>query len=600
MSKRQIRAQVPAEATWRLEDLFETPAAWEAELAAIEREVPAVTEYKGRLNEGAGVLLACEDAQERLLQRLNLVLTYAGHRLAEDGTNPDNQGADDRAGALAARFSAATAFIKTELLALPEGTLERYFAAEPRLEELRTYLEKQMEQQPHMLSAETEFALASLGEVHDAPYRIYERAKSSDMQFPTIATAEGKEIPVSFAIYEEQLEESANTELRRKAFHAFNQGLKSFQNTLASTFATEVKKNIVLSRLRKYPSATHMLLQPHQVSLEAYHNLHDIIQAELAPHMRRLVNLRKRVLGLDKVLYCDIEAPLDPTYDPQVSYAEGCNLIYESLDVMGPEYMKIMRTALKERWVDQADNVGKSTGAFCSSPYGSHSYILMTWTGSMRNVFTLAHELGHAGHFELANRNQRLLNTDPSMFFVEAPSTMNELLLGQHILAKSSDTRMRRWVLLQSLKTYHHNFVRHLLEGELQRRIYDRAEQGEPITATTLNEEKGAILSRFWGDAVTIEDGARLTWMRQPHYYMGLYPYTYSAGLTTSTAAAQLIREEGKPAVERWLSALKAGGTKRPLELAAMAGVDMSRPDSIRKAVAYVGSLVDELEQSFN
>jgi oligoendopeptidase F len=185
------------------------------------------------------------------------------------------------------------------------------------------------------------------------------------------------------------------------------------------------------------------------------------------------------------------------------------------------------------------------------------------------------------------------------MFFVEAPSTMNELLLGQHILAKSSDTRMRRWVLMQFLKTYHHNFVRHLLEGELQRRIYERAEKGQPVTATTLSEEKGAILNRFWGDAVSVEDGARLTWMRQPHYYMGLYPYTYSAGLTTSTAAAQLIREEGKPAVERWLSALKAGGTKRPLELAAMAGVDMSKPDPIRKAVAYVGSLVDELERSF-
>jgi oligoendopeptidase F len=342
-----------------------------------------------------------------------------------------------------------------------------------------------------------------------------------------------------------------------------------------------------------------MHLQPHQVSLEAYENLLNIIQSELAPHMRRYANLRKRVLGLDKLLYCDIEAPLDPDFKPEVTYEGACDMILDALSVMGPEYLKIMRTAMKERWIDYVDNVGKATGAFCASPYGSHSYILMTWTGNMRGAFTLAHELGHAGHFQLANRNQRFLMTEPSMYFVEAPSTMNEILLGQHILAKNSDVRMRRWVLMQFLATYHHNFVRHLLEGELQRRIYALAEAGTPITAGTLSGTKGEILQQFWGDAVEIDDGARLTWMRQPHYYMGLYPYTYSAGLTASTAVAQMIREEGEPAVRRWLDVLKAGGTKSPLELMQMAGVDMSSPAPIRKAVAYVGSLIDELERSF-
>jgi oligoendopeptidase F len=386
---------------------------------------------------------------------------------------------------------------------------------------------------------------------------------------------------------------------RRNAFAALTKGLNSFKNTLGATWATEVKKNVVTARLRHYPSATHMLLEPHQVTLEAYNNQLDIIGTELAPHMRRLVNLRKRVLGLDKVLYCDIEAPIDPTYNPSISRNEASDLVLEALSVMGPGYAKIIRTGLKERWVDWADNIGKSTGAFCASPYGAHSYILLTWTDSMRGAFTLAHELGHAGHFQLANANQRLFNTDVSTYFVEAPSTINELLLGQHILAKSTDTRMRRWVLLSFLATYHHNFVRHLLEGELQRRMYAFAEAGRPITANLLCETKGAILEQFWGDTVTVEDGARLTWMRQPHYYMGLYPYTYSAGLTAATAMAQMIREEGQPAVQRWLNVLQAGGTKTPLELLAMAGIDMSKPEPIRKAVAYVGSLVDELEASF-
>lgn len=217
----------------------------------------------------------------------------------------------------------------------------------------------------------------------------------------------------------------------------------------------------------------------------------------------------------------------------------------------------------------------------------------------MRGAFVLAHELGHAGHFYLAGENQSLVNTEPSTYFVEAPSTLNELLLADHMIANTDDKRMKRWVITQLLETYYHNFVTHLLEGEFQRRVYSLAESGTPLTEDVLTGQKSETLQNFWGDAVEIDEGAGLTWMRQPHYYMGLYPYTYSAGLTISTAVAGKIREEGTPAVDRWLSVLKAGGTMKPLELAQKAGVDMSNPEAIREAVAYVGKLVDELEKSY-
>lgn len=599
MQSQKTRAEVPVDQTWNLSDLFPSREAWAAELARIEADIPTVTRHRGHLGESAATLLACLNDQEALYARYVLVDTYASLRASEDGSNPANQEDAARGAALAAKLEAACAFIKSEILALPEGTVERFVAEEPALAELRPHLERLLEEKPHILSPETEEALASLGEVYGAPYMIYERTKSSDMRFPAFTGPEGQDVPVSFARYEEDLETSPNVAVRRGAFAAFAKGLSAYQNTLAATFATEVKKNVVLARLRGYQSATHMLLQPHQVPVETYQNLLEIIQQELAPHMRRYAHLRRRVLGLDKLLYCDIEAPMDPGYKPGLTFPEASELIQQALSVMGPEYSKTIRQALTERWVDTAENAGKATGAFCASPYGSHSYILMTWTDSMRSAFTLAHELGHAGHFALANSHQRLFNTEPSMFFVEAPSTMNELLLAQHVLRQSTDARMRRWVLMQTLATYHHNFVRHLLEAELQRRVYARAEAGEPITATTLCQEKAAILRSFWGDAVEIDDAASLTWMRQPHYYMGLYPYTYSAGLTVSTAMAQAIQEEGQPAVDRWLTVLKAGGTKRPLELTQMAGVDMSRPDSIKKAVAYVGSLVAELEATY-
>ncbi|GAA0371898.1 oligoendopeptidase F [Bacillus horti] len=599
MKTRLLRSEVPIEQTWKLEDLFETEQHWKDELQAIEQDLPSVTKYKGKLSEGASTLLACLTAEEELMKRFMRVFTYANLRSSEDGTDALNQANHSLAAALHSKANAAMSFIKSEILSLTEGTVFAYLKDEPELKPFEKTLLDILEEKPYSLSPETEAVLAALGQVHTSPYTVYSRSKLSDMQFDPIVDAQGNEQPVSFALYEDHYESSPDTDLRRKAFGSFTKTLKQYKNTFATTFATEVQKQVVLSKLRSYESVTHMLLHPQKVTLEMYHNQLDIIQTELAPHMRRYAQLKKRILGLDKMMFCDLRAPLDPEFSPATTYEEASKTILEALSVMGPEYTEIMEQALTERWVDLADNVGKATGAFCASPYGVHPYILITWTDTMRGAFVLAHELGHAGHFALAGRNQRMVNTRPSLYFIEAPSTMNEMLLRDYLLANSTDNRMRRWIILQSLGTYYHNFVTHLLEAELQRRIYTHAQSGNPITANTLTEQKGDILSSFWGDTVDIDEGAALTWMRQPHYYMGLYPYTYSAGLTASTAAAEQIKVEGKPAVDRWLSALKAGGTENPLDLMKMAGVDMSQPDPIRKAVAYVGSLVDELEKSY-
>ncbi|RXI98695.1 oligoendopeptidase F [Anaerobacillus alkaliphilus] len=599
MAKKTLRSEVPVELTWNLEDLFETEEAWEAELASVQDDLPSVVQFKGRLAEGATVLLDCLNAQEDLHQRVVRVATYSRLRQTEDGTNSGHQGNAARTGAMLATVGAALTFVESEILALPEGTIERYLNEEKGLEVFSKNLHELLEKKPHQLSPETEETLAALGQVLSSPYMTYEVSKSSDMDFPAFTDGEGNELPLTFALFEDRYELSTDTTVRRNAYEAFSKTLNQYKNTFAATYSTEIKKQVVLSRQRKYESVTHMLLQPHQVTLEMYHNQLDIIQKELASHMRRFAQLKKRVLGLDKMMFCDLKAPLDPDFNPSTTYEEASETILKSLEVMGEEYHGVMKKALTERWVDLAENVGKATGAFCSSPYGVHPYILITWTDTMRGAFILTHELGHAGHFYYANGNQRLVNTRPSLYFIEAPSTINELLLSQHLLKTTDDTRMKRWVLLQSLGTYYHNFVTHLLEGELQRRVYTLAEAGKPITALTLSEQKKELLENFWGDSVEIDDAAALTWMRQPHYYMGLYPYTYSAGLTASTAVAELIREEGQPAVDRWIEVLKAGGTMRPLDLLKHAGVDMSTPDPIRKAVAYVGSLVDELEKSY-
>ncbi|MEC1520518.1 oligoendopeptidase F [Neobacillus niacini] len=599
IEKRLTRSEVPEELTWNLDALFVSDQAWEAELAVIENDTTKMEGFKGTLHISSKELLACLIAQEQLLMKMVKAATYASLKQSADGTDPINQANSAKLAALRTKMSAALSFIDSEILSLEEGTIEKYLQENADLQPFGKELLELLETKKHRLAPETEEVLAALGEVHGAPYTIYNMAKLADMDFSPIMNSEGHELPVSFALFENRYEFSADTEIRRKAYDSFVSTLKQYKNTIAAAYSTEVKKQVTLSRLRNYQSVEQMLLEPQQVTLAMYNNQIDIIFNELAPHMRRFAQLKKKALGLDVMKFCDLKAPLDPDFNPETTYEEARHLILESLKVMGPEYSEIIEKGIKERWVDLADNVGKSTGAFCSSPYGAHPYILVTWQDNMRGCFTLAHEFGHAGHFYLANKNQRIMNVRPSLYFIEAPSTMNELLLGQHLLAKNEDKQMRRWVVLQLLGTYYHNFVTHLLEAEYQRRVYALAEGGKALTANTLSEVTRAVLSEFWGDTVEIDEGASLTWMRQPHYYMGLYPYTYSAGLTASTAVAQLIQEEGQPIVDRWLEALCAGGTMKPLELLRHAGVDMSTPEPVRKAVEYVGSLINELEKSY-
>jgi len=599
IEKRHIRAEVPTELTWDLSDLFESDKDWETALRVLTDDIKKLDAFKGQLHTSPTTLLHCLLLEEELLMKLTKLYSYANLKESTDRTNPVIQANSSKISALWTKVHTALSFIHNEILSFDEGTIEKYLHEETKLEPFRKSLLDILQKRQHTLSPETEEALAALGEVHNSPYKIYGMTKLADMDFTSIQDEQGNELPVSFALFESKYEFSPSADIRRKAYSSFVSTLKRYKNTVATTYATEVKKQVTLSRLRKFESVTHMLLEPQKVPLEMYNNQLDIIYKELAPHMRRFADLKKKVLGLDQMLFCDLHAPLDPEFNPTITYKEAGKLIQDSLKVLGDEYSSIIEKGFKERWVDLADNVGKSTGAFCSSPYGSHPYILITWQNTMRGCFTLAHEFGHAGHFYLANKNQRIMNVRPSMYFVEAPSTMNELLLAQHLLATTDDKRMRRWVILQLLGTYYHNFVTHLLEGEYQRRVYTLAEEGEALTASTLTEIKTNVLSTFWGNSVEIDEGAGLTWMRQPHYYMGLYSYTYSAGLTASTTVAQMIKEEGQPAVDRWLDVLRAGGTMKPLELMKHAGVDMSKPDAIRRAVSYVGSLIDELEHSY-
>ncbi|HHY11446.1 MAG TPA: oligoendopeptidase F family protein, partial [Firmicutes bacterium] len=323
MARQLKRSEVPVEQTWNLADIFPTKEAWEAEFNEVARMVGTVTRFKGKLGENAKTLLECFEAQEALMKRLAKVASYASLHLSSDGTNPEYQAMAGRARALGTHIRAAASFIRSEALSLPDGTLEKYLAKEPGLEPFRITVEKMIERKPHLLHPDTEATLAALGEVLSAPAMVYERSRTADLSLNPVADSKGTPYPMAFGRYET----AADIVLRRNAYAETTRGMKAYQNTYAATWGTEVKKNVTMAKLRGYESAIHMLLDRQEVTIDIYNNLHDIILTELAPHMRRYARLRKEVLGLDKMLYCDIEAPLDPEFEPETTWEEASDII---------------------------------------------------------------------------------------------------------------------------------------------------------------------------------------------------------------------------------------------------------------------------------
>lgn len=589
-----LRKDVPVEQTWDLKVLLENDADFEPVLAQlVEDALYFERNYQGTITDAHKVIEVLT-AFEALEKSIVPIGTYASLTIQADHT-------DDVAQMRAAKFSTAVgkitsslSFVRSELLSLDEEILKEASLLSPVY---KIYLEDLLKRKPHQLQPEVEKVLAALNATFEAPYETYNTAKLVDMHFGEFE-ANGEKHPLSFVLYENGWEFEANTNVRRSAFKAFSNKLREYQHTTAKIYNTHIQQEKTMADLRGFDSVIDYLLFDQDVDRSLYNRQIDLITKELAPHMRRYAKLIQKANGIDNMTFADLKIALDPDYDPRLTMAEAKNYVENALAVLGQDYTNMIEKAFNERWIDFAPNKGKSTGAFCSSPYGSHPYILMSWNERMNEVFTLIHELGHAGHFANTHAHQSYFNSRPSLYFIEAPSTMNEMLLANYLLTHNEDLRFKRWVISNIVsKTYYHNFVTHLLEAAYQRKVYELIDAGEAVNATILNQLKRTVLEDFWGDTVDIIEGAELTWMRQPHYYMGLYPYTYSAGLTISTQVSQRILKEGDKAVEEWLAVLQAGGTKSPVELAQMAGVDVTTDQPLRETIAYIGHLIDELER---
>lgn len=594
MEKIKNRSEVAREETWDLTALFSDETAFEQALEEAKAETDRLVErYQGKIQDGKTVNQALE-AFGRLEETAGKIAHYAMLDMEVDVSNPEGTARYLKTVNELAGMDAKTAFLKTELADLEQSVLQEAKDLSP---DYRRYLDRLIRKKKHMLSAETESVLAAFSPILKSPYQTYSDIKFGDIHFADFEY-EGKTREMTYNSFENRLEQETNTGLRREAFDRFHQELDRHKHATASAYNTQLQREKIESGIRGYDSVFDMLLDLQEVPRDLYDRQIDLIMEKLAPAMRRYAKLLGKIHGLDRVTTADLKIEVDPDYSPHVSFEETEAYITEGLSVLGRDYRAIMTEAFANRWIDYAENRGKRTGAFCASPYGSHSYILTSFNAKMDEVMTLAHELGHAGHFELAGRRQNIYNYDCSMYFVEAPSTTNEIIMANYLLKQAGeDKRRRRWILSQMVsKTYYHNFVTHLLEAAYQREVYRLVDRGESVNADILSGIYKEVLEDFWGEEVEVLEGSYLTWMRQPHYYDGLYSYTYSAGLTIGTQMAKRILEEGDQVAEDWIRVLEAGGSKDSVELAAMAGVDITTDGPLLDTIDYISSLIDEIE----
>jgi len=590
--KLKMRSEVDVALTWDLGSIYADEEAMFEDVKRLQNIAQELDKnYRGKLK-SAQMIVKCMKEYAEAAEIMDHVGNYAELIVEVDYYDSHNQDVSARAGNALSEVASRLSFIDSEIALVDEGELNRAIEMAGKA---RHYLMDIRRDRAHMLHPEAQKVVAAMAHTIEAPYEIYNNIKLADMQFDNFEV-DGVSYPLGYSLFEDDYEYNPDTKVRRAAFRAFSDKLKQYENSTATAYNAYVTQEKIMANLRGFDSIEEMGLFSQKVTKEMYNRQIDLIVKHLAPHMRKYARLLKKVHGLDKMTYADLKLPVDPGYAPDVTIDEARNYVENGLSIMGSDYVEMIREAFADRWIDFAKNKGKCTGGFCASPYQRKSQILMSWNGKMSDVFTLAHELGHAGHFKLCGESQSVFDTDVSTYFVEAPSTMNELLMAHYMLKTNPDKRFRRWVLSNMVgNTYYHNFVTHLLEAAYQREVNRIIDDGGSVQAETLGEIFRNVLEKFWGDAVELTEGSELTWMRQPHYYMGLYSYSYSAGLTVATQMCKRIEREGEPAVEDWKKVLRAGSTLVPMELAALGGIDISTDAALMDTIETIGEYIDEI-----
>lgn len=589
------RKEIPAQYKWRLEDIYASDDLWEQDFQLVKELSDEAAAYRGKVGQSARSLLEILQLEFRLQELNEKVYTYARMRRDEDNTNPVYQALTDRAESLHIQVQTALSFIEPEILEIPAETLEGYRLEEPGLKLYDFALDELLRKKNHILSAAEERLIAGAGEVAQAPANIFKMINNADMTFPSIKDEEGNEAEVTHGRYI-QFMESSNRRVRREAFTSLYSSYRKLQNTLAATLSSSVKKDVFYARARKFPSALQASLFADNIPPEVYDNLIQTVRRNLGA-MHRYAALRKKLLGLDELHMYDLYAPMVKDIKWEVPFPEAVEMVKEGLSPLGAAYGEIMSQGFNEGWTDVYENKGKTSGAYSWGPYGVHPYILLNYQGNLSDVFTIAHEMGHAMHSYFAGAEQPYLYAHYTIFTAEVASTVNESLLMEHLLKKVSERSKKLYLLNHYLEQFRGTVFRQTMFAEFEKIIHEKIEQGQALTLEFLRQVYRQLNVDYYGPEMIVDEDVEFEWARIPHFYSAFYVYKYATGFSAAAAITRRILEEGGAAVDRYLGFLKKGGSDYPLNLLKSTGVDMATPEPVQEGMDLFTRLLDQMEE---
>ncbi len=588
------RQDVAVDDTWDLTAIYPDRDAWLAAIAGVRDDLPALGAAAGTLGSGPQALLDILRLENGIGERLNRIFAWAG--LQKDQDNADNEAvvAFDQAVQLSVACAQAASYIEPELLALPDGTVESYLATEPQLAMYQQALDDLLRQRAHVLDAATERILAAAGEVMSAPGQIFTMLNNADLTYGTITDEDGNEVELTKGNAIRFLE-SQNRSVRQAAFEGLHRVYQQHRNTLATTYSHAIKAGVFNARERHYDSALQAALQPNNIPLAVYDTLLEVVHRRL-PSLHRYIDLRRRVLGLEKLQAYDLYVPIVPEVTTEYTWDRGVQMVLDSLTPLGEDYLQHLSAAMDSRWVDIYENRGKTSGAYSWGVYGVHPYILMNWAGRLDDVFTLGHEVGHAMHSTLTFEHQPYIYSRYALFVAEVASTVNESLMNAALRRDTDDPALKAYLLNHALEDFRTTFFRQAMFSEFERWTHAQVEAGAGLTADNLSAQYAALCAAYYGPSVEISEYAAIEWSRVPHFYRPFYVFQYATGLSAAVTLSQMLLDEGEEARERYLTFLSGGSSKYPLELLRDAGVDMATPDPIERAMDTFDALLTELE----
>ena len=588
------REEIPQQYKWKMEDLYATNELWEADFEKLQKGIAEIKRFEGTLAESADNLLKMQMACDELNELAENVYVYANQRFHEDTGNSYYQGLASRAQMLLVQVSEATAYIEPEILNIPEEKLEEMMKAEGLLK-YETYFRRLLKRKEHILSKDMEELLAGVAEVAEGPKDTFMMFNNADVKFPVITGEDGEPEEITHGKYIKLLE-SQDREVRKAAFMGLYGTYGKFKNTLAATYRANVKQAGFFAKARKYESSLQAALAGSAIPTEVYDSLIDSVHAHL-PALHEYVKVRKEKLGVDELHMYDLYVPMVGEADKKIPYEEAKKIVLEGLTPLGADYQELLNKGFNEGWIDVYENEGKRSGAYSWGAYGTHPYVLLNYSDTLNNVFTLAHEMGHALHSYHSDEAQEFIYAGYKIFVAEVASTCNEALLIHHLLENCKDKTEKAYLLNYFLEQFRGTLFRQTMFAEFEKIAHAKSEAGEPLTAEVLCGIYYDLNKKYFGEDIVVDEEIALEWARIPHFYTPFYVYQYSTGFSAAIAISSKILKGEPGIVEKYKKFLSGGSSLDCIDLLKICDVDMTTKEPVEEALKVFENTLKEFAE---